>query len=157
MVDLTTISTAIGSVKTLYEIGSSILKSDKDHDIKSKSIELMSAIADIQGKLIETQQQISSMQEELRQAREELVKKADFERYEMVEPFPGTKIYRLKTDQKLPSEPFHFICPNCKDVLGKKSVLQEGEHYAYCKNKSCGQAFELSDRPLVHRSFAEIS
>lgn len=155
MVELTTISAAIGSVKTLYEIGSSLLKADKDYEIKSKSVELMTAIADIQGKLIAAQQNMAEIQEELRLAKDELNRKAEFDRYEMFEPFPGTKIYKLKADKKTESEPTHYICPNCKDVLGKKSVLQEGECYAYCKNKNCGQAFELSDRPIVHRPFVQ--
>ena len=117
---------------------------------------MLSAITDVQSKLLEAQQNMFSMQDELRAAKEELAKKADFSRYEMVEPYPGTRVFRLKESERNGSEPIHYICPNCKDVLGKLSVLQEGEHYAYCKNKECGQAYEISEGPKTAKLTAEI-
>ena len=145
MIEPTTITAAITSVKTLYDIGSSLLKADKDLEVKAKSVELLSAIADMQGKLIAAQQNMSELQEELRQANDRLNRNADLERYELVEPYQGTRLYRLKADARRDGEPNHYICPNCRDVLGKLSVLQEGEHCAICKNKECGQVYDLAD------------
>lgn len=154
--DITTITASLGSIKTLISITQSLIGMNKDAAINAKAAEMLAAVTDVQSKLLETQQSMFSMQEELRTAKEELAKKAEFSRYELVEPFPGTKLFRLKDSERQGQEPIHYICPNCKDVLGKLSVLQESEHYAYCKNKLCGQTYEIRASTEFARPFAGI-
>lgn len=154
--DITTISASIGSLKTLVSIAQSLIGMNKDAAVNAKAAEMLAAVTDVQSKLLEAQQSMFLMQEDLRVAKEELSKKAEFNRYELVEPFPGTRLFRLKPAERQGSEPIHYICPNCKDVLGKLSLLQEGDHYAYCKNKDCGQAYEISEPPKLARPSAGI-
>lgn len=151
--DITTISASIGSLKTLVSIAQSLIGMDKDAAVNAKAAEMLAAVTDVQSKLLETQQSMFLMQEELRVAKEDLAKKAEFNRYELVEPFPGTRVFRLKPAERQDSEPIHYICPNCKDVLGKLSVLQEGEYYANCKNKQCNQSYQISEMPDINRQY----
>jgi transcription elongation factor Elf1 len=62
-------------------------------------------------------------------------------------------LYRLKADVARTGEPAHFICPNCKDVLNKLSILQEDGNAAYCKNKDCGQVFDIAAQPTFQRQY----
>lgn len=151
--DLTTVTASIGSIKTLVSIAQSLIGMNKDAAVNEKAMELLSAVTDVQSKLIETQQSMFLMQEELRSAKEELTKKAEFDRYELVQPYQGTRLFILKESERRGSEPTHYICPNCKDVLGKISVLQESEHYAYCKNKQCNQSYQISPMPDFDRQY----
>lgn len=151
--DITTISASIGSLKTLVSIAQSLIGMNKDVAVNAKAAELLSAVTDVQTKLLEAQQSMFLMQEELRLAKEELAKKAEFNRYELVEPFPGTRLFRLKPAEKQGSEPIHYICPNCKDVLGKLSVLQESEHFACCKNKECNQSYQTREMPDINHQY----
>lgn len=153
MVDATMVRDAISSVKTLYEIANGMLTANKDAAVKAKAIELLSTISEIQGRLLETQQSMSQMQEELRKANEELSRRAQFDRYELKEPYKGTRLYQLKADTARQGEPVHFICPNCKDVLNKLSILQEDGSAAYCKNKECGQVFDIASQPTLERQY----
>lgn len=143
--DVATIGTSLTALNSLISITKSLIGLSKDAAINTKAAEMLSAITDVQAKLLEAQQNMFLMQEELRAAKEELAKKADFSRYELVEPYPGTRLFRLKECERNGSEPIHYICPNCKDVLGKLSVLQEIDYYAICKNKECGQTYDLGE------------
>ena len=58
-----------------------------------------------------------------RQIRELVEKKREFERYELVEDYPGTIAYRLKESCSR-GEPIHYLCPGCKDNRSLKSILQ---------------------------------
>lgn len=153
MVDITMVGGAISSVKTLYEIANGMLSASKDVAVNAKAIELLSTISEIQGRLLETQQSMAQMQDELRKANEELSRRARFDRYELIEPYKGTRLYRLKADATRVGEPAHFICPNCKDVLNKMSILQEDGSSAYCKNKDCGQVFDIAPQPTLNRQY----
>lgn len=153
MVDLSIAGSAISSVKTLYDIANGMLAMNKDIAVNSKATELLSTISEIQGRLLETQQVMAQMQEELRKANEELSRRAQFDRYELSEPFKGTRLYRLKADATREGEPVHFICPNCEDVLNKLSILQEDGSSAYCKNKDCGQVFDIAPPPTFERKY----
>ena len=153
MVDATMVGGAISSLKTLYEIANGMLKASQDAAVNAKAIELLSTISEIQGRLLEAQQSMAQMQEELRNANEELFRRAQLDRYELTEPYKGTRLYRLKVDEARQGEPFHYICPNCKDVLNKLSILQEGGSAAYCKNKDCGQVFDIASQPRLERHY----
>ncbi len=153
MVDATMVGGAISSLKTLYEIANGMLTASKDAAVNAKAIELLSTISEIQGRLLEAQQSMAQMQDELRRANEELSRRAQFDRYELAEPYRGTRLYRLKADAARSGEPIHFICPNCKDVLNKISILQEDGSAAYCKNKDCGQVFDIAPQPKLERQY----
>lgn len=143
MIDITMVSSAISSVKTLYEIANGMLVASKDGAVNAKAAELLTAISEIQGRLFDAQQTIMLMQEELRNAKADLAQRAQFDRYMLVEPFHGTKVYTVKPEALMINEPNHFICPNCKDVLNKLSILQEDGGAAFCKNKDCGQVYDI--------------
>lgn len=147
--DPVTIGGAISSTKAALDIARAMIGLSKDVAVNQKAAELLSAIADTQGKLLEAQEALGQMQDELRRAKEELASRADLDRYELTEPFKGTRIYRLKAAAKKESEPTHYICPTCRDVLRKLSILQEGDYYAACTNKSCGQTFQTAAVPPI--------
>lgn len=86
---------------------------------------------------------MAELQEELRVTSEKLQLPSRFERYELIEPYKGTRPYRIKTNQILENEPIHYICPNCKGGLNKISVLQELGHLAVSSDKVCGQVFDI--------------
>lgn len=151
--DLTTITASIGSIKTLVSIAQSLVGMNKDAAVNAKAIELLSAVTDVQSKLLEAQQSMFLMQQELMAAKEELAQKADFDRYELFEPYQGTRLYRLKESEKIGSEPIHYICPNCKDVFGNRSVLQESGYFASCPNKDCNQSYQISSMPSMNRQY----
>jgi hypothetical protein len=150
MLDVSMVGSALSSVKTAYDIAKGMAELSKDVDMKLKAHEMLMAMADVQGKLLETQQALGQMQDELRQAKEDLERRADFDRYELVEPYQGTRLYRLKQNARIDGEPMHYICPRCKDTDNIKAILQEGAHHAYCRQ--CKSSFATAKLPsLVNR------
>lgn len=145
MVDMAVIGGALTGIKTAVSIVRSLTDLKESVAVNSKAAELLGVIADIQGTLLEAQLAMGEMQEELRQAKVELARRADLNRYELVEPYPGTRIYRLKKDAQKDGEPMHYICPQCKDIRGDLSILQGDEEYVACNNtKVCGHTFQLA-------------
>lgn len=142
--DIAAIGSALTSVKTAYDIAKGMAELSQDVTIRLKAFELLTVVADVQGKLLESQREMARLQDELRQAQQELAKQADFDRYELVEPYKGTFIFRLKEACRKEGEPIHEICPNCKNVLGVLSFLSGNKDTRYCKNKDCLRQYQVS-------------
>jgi hypothetical protein len=134
--DMTTITEAVGALKTAGEIASTLknlLKRDSvaatSHEAEDKITELYGIIMSAQGSALAAY----SGQLSLLQTVQELEKRiSDFEtwdrektRYEMKDVNPGRGsviVYALKPDAA-GAEPFHLICAKCYQHR-KKSILQ---------------------------------
>lgn len=145
MVDITVIGGALAGMQSALGIAKSMMGLSEDVAVKLKAAELLSAIAEVQGKLLDAQLAMGQMQDELRQAKEELARRADLERYVLVEPYPGKRVYQLKPEFQEKNELTHYICPRCRDVKGVKSILQPGPTQLHCPE--CGTDYRHKDNP----------
>ncbi|HWK72202.1 MAG TPA: hypothetical protein VNS29_15315 [Burkholderiaceae bacterium] len=69
----------------------------------------------------------------------------DFERYKLVEPYPGT--YALLVEESARNgEPEHYLCPGCRDNRGVKSILQfDGDKKRFAKCPECQHSYRFRD------------
>ena len=148
MVDMGSISAAVGSLRVAGEMAVGLIKLNTLAEVQAKAIELNQ-------KLIESQHAIfaaHTTQTELVQRIGELEKQiaqmeaweAQKQRYQMVIPYQGGTVYALKKSMS-EGEPAHYICANCYQH-GKRSILQcrnptykAGDSVAvlFCANPSC--------------------
>ena len=147
MVELQVLGSSVGSLKSVVEIARSLLTVSKEAAVAEKAAQLLEKVSEAQTRLLDAQQMLAEMQQELAAAREALNHRARLDRYELIEPHPGTGLYQLKAELRENNEPTHYICPNCKDVLNELSILQQDETAAYCRNKACGQVFDIAQLP----------
>lgn len=143
--DVSMIGGAVSSLQAAVGIAKSLIGVSEAVAVNAKAAELLGVIADAQAKLIDAQNEIFELQRQLNEARGQLGKKADFDRYELVEIHKGKQVYRLMTSKKKEGEPDHYICPRCKDADGVLSILQAGETILACPK--CASKYRYKDSP----------
>lgn len=87
------------------------------------------------------------------QIRELEKRRADRERYDLVEQYPGVFTLRVKESAR-GSEPEHHLCPGCMDNDAVKSILQfhdEQKIYATCPKCKVGYRFKEAPPPRTLR------
>lgn len=137
------IASGLSALNSAREIAKGIATLKEEVAVQLKAAELLTIIADAQGSLNEAQSKISELQADLRNACDELAKRAEFERYQLVEPFPGTFMWRLDESRQRPGEPMHDICPHCRED-GKLSILMGPGEASDAKTcKRCKKAFQV--------------
>jgi len=142
------IATGLTALTAARDITKGIAGLKEDVAVQIKAAELLTIIADAQGSLNEAQARIYELQAQLRDARDALAKRADFDRYALAEPYPGSYVWKLRSDARLPDEPMHYICPLCKEE-GVVTVLQatDGDGLGLCKK--CRKNFRIGLAPGV--------
>src|ERR1051325_8646338 len=100
MVDMSSISAALGGLKAAGDIAKALLQMKSDAERQGKVIELQSVILAAQSSAIAAQSDQYAMLEEMRQLREEIAKVRAWEteklRYSLVVPYPGITVYALQ-------------------------------------------------------------
>jgi len=138
------IASGLTALSTARDIAKGIASIKEEVAVQMKAAELLTIIADAQGSLIDAQSKLSDLQDELKGAREELARRAQFDRYRLVEPFPGTFVWRLDETARGSDEPSHDLCPYCKED-GTLSILMGPTEDSNAKTcKRCKKAFPIS-------------
>lgn len=130
------IAAALGSLKTMSEIGSGLLAAKTLDEVRERTMDLQTRFLDIQQSLIATQLQMAAMQDENIKLRRELAsaqgRATILDRYELMKfPETGAIAYQLKAQERQAGEPPHYICPNCYEK-GTRVILQENGRMLYC-------------------------
>lgn len=159
MVDMALITGTISGLKTAGDIAKSILELKSISDVRTKVIELQSAILSAQGSAFEANANQSALVEKIRALKEELARMKAWDRqkqrYQMISPWDGTIVYSLKESMK-ETEPPHWICANCYEK-GERSILQHRKNpktaYAeyFCK---CGSVCHAPHRGILKYEYA---
>lgn len=117
----------------LTHFGAEVLSMQKDGvQATQRERELLSEISDLKDKVREF--------ERLR---------AERERYELVEPYPGTYVYRVKAECRDSQEPMHYVCPGCLDNRKIISRLQGRANPDYVSCFECEKVHQIrEDGPI---------
>ena len=125
--DMALITGTISGLKTAGDIAKSILELKSISDVRSKVIELQSAILSAQSSALEANANQSALVEKIRTLEKEIADMKAWDsqkqRYQLISPWNGAFVYSLKESMK-ESEPPHWICTNCYEN-GERSILQE--------------------------------
>jgi hypothetical protein len=135
MPDMATIAAAISSLNSAVNIARGMVDLRDSAKIRSKVIELQSAILSAQSNALAAQSDQSLMLQRIRDLEEEVARvkawNTEKEKYELKETQPGFFAYAIKENAR-GTEPAHLICASCyqKD---QKSILQKHtEHSVRC-------------------------
>lgn len=91
------------------------------------------------------------------QVREFERRRAERDRYALVEPYPGTYALRVKEAAR-GAEPEHHLCPGCLDNDSVKSILQfNGSNHTFATCPKCKQTYRFGDPPPPRKRSASRS
>lgn len=120
------ISAALSSVKTLYDLTKAMVSRRDVAAFEGKMIEFQAKILDTQADLLAAQEERSSFLARISDLEKEVTDlkawEAEKQRYELKNFEWGVFAYRLKPEAQ-GSEPVHLLCTNCFQH-GRKSILQ---------------------------------
>lgn len=119
MVGIVEIKAAYDSAKAAFQIADGI------SSLKTEAA-VNAAIIDLQRHTVDAQRGLSASLEKIDELEKEIMRlkdwSADKQRYELKDTGQGSLAYHLKEGVE-PSEPAHWICPQCYED-GKKSILK---------------------------------
>ncbi|USY23969.1 hypothetical protein NIZ92_11610 [Alcaligenes sp. 1735tsa3] len=73
--------------------------------------------------------------------------RAERDRYELVEPYPGIYVFRVKEASR-DGEPEHYLCQGCLDNRAVKSILQfQGDKKRLANCPSCKTQYRFQNDP----------
>lgn len=126
MVDITAIGTAVSGLKAAIDIAVGFKDMAVETEAKVRTVELMNAILSAQASALQAQEVQQALLKRIDTLEAELMRmKAwddESQRYELADAGQGVLAYRIKAEVQ-PSEPPHWLCPNCYGEK-KKSLLQ---------------------------------
>lgn len=128
--DLSAFAGFIGSISTTAELaktGFAVRDAAKLEQVKAEFSERISRLAFEAAQL--PTEHVALLQEKLdleRQVHQLQNQLDDFDRYELRELPTGALVYALKPTHQ-GEQPAHHICPRCRDVDHKKSILQPSQ------------------------------
>jgi len=147
MIEMATISAAIGSLQSAADIAKGMIGLRDTAMIQGKVIELQSAILSAQGGALAAQSEQFTLIEKIRGLEKQIADleawNAQKDRYALNEISPGALAYVVKVSAQK-GEPAHAICANCYEH-GRKSILQWSESAygtLYFKCSGCDSKFE---------------
>lgn len=124
--DIGSIQAAIGGLQAAGDIAKSMIGLHDATVLKTKTIELQSAILAAQSSALSAQSEQFALVDRIRELEEEIRRMeawdAEKQRYELTDIGNGQFTYSLKEGMQ-PPEPPHSICANCYNQ-GQKSILQ---------------------------------
>jgi Zn finger protein HypA/HybF involved in hydrogenase expression len=158
--DITSISSALASIKAAKDIAQSMVNLRDTAAMQAKIIEFQSKILDAQSAASSAQEERATLIERVRNLEQEVARfkqwDTDKQRYELKNWGQGAFACVLKVDAT-PPEPPHALCVTCYDN-GKKSILQfNGQvripemawHCPSCKAKVMAHSRVLLPKPPV--------
>lgn len=126
MVDVGSITAAIGSIRAAADIAKGFLDLKEAAGVQGRVIELQSAILAAQSSALAAQSDQMAMSEQIRELKAKLAELEAWEnekkRYALRDFGGNTFAYELKPEEAR-SEPAHRLCPSCFE-LGRKAILQ---------------------------------
>jgi len=127
MMDMSSITAAIGGLKTASDIAQAMVGVRDTALLQSKIIELQQVILSAQSSGIAAQSEQFTLLDRIRNLEEEVTRmetwNAEKDRYKLHEVRDGLFTYILK-DEEEAAEPSHQLCANCFNTQNKKSILQ---------------------------------
>jgi len=83
--------------------------------------------------------EVRALQPEIARLKDEntSLKSVDWTGYEPYSPIPGVTVYRF-TPPAGSAAAKHLVCPKCRDIYGKKSILQSGVITRKTNCPACG-------------------
>ena len=140
------IPAALALGKTAIEMAKGLAQLNRDQAVTQKAIELQSVIVDLQAKIGDAGLEIDALTRENRNLQELLAKKADLDRYRMVQFASGDVVYTADGDALKPGEIAHYICPSCA-ADGKRSLLQPSINGRGLLCRSCSVGYTIERAP----------
>ena len=126
MIDMGTIASTIGSIKTAGEIAKGFLDLKEATAFQGKVIELQGVIMAAQTSALAAQSDQFTLLNQVRELETKMAKleawEAQKKRYSLKDFGGGTFAYELKEAERA-GEPIHRICPACYEK-GHRSILQ---------------------------------
>lgn len=160
--DNASISIAIASAKTLFDMTKTMYEMTKQIGFKDKLSKFQNEIIALQSQLLTIQQEQSNLINIKNEIEQKLIDNEEWkitkECYQLTELGPGTFVYTPKKGNKF-SEPFHSLCTRCFDIGKKRSIIQFHKDYPsynelICQecNKTIKIQKETIDFPSVRTS-----
>lgn len=165
MVDIGSFGTALGSLKTAYNIVAEFAKLKLNAETQLKLVELQQLIIAAQNDALSSQESQASLKRKIQELENKISTydtwKQEEQRYELVDFGGGTFAYSL-IESKAEGEPAHIICPSCFQNQ-QKSILQHAGVNSFTQKvyvcNGCKTTFLLGSRvqPAMRQASTQLS
>lgn len=163
MVDMGSITAAVGSLKVAGDIAMGLINLKTMAEVQAKAIELNQKIIAAQHEIFAANAAQSTLVERVRDLEKQIARmeawEAQKKRYQMASVLAGTTIYALKKSMS-DGEPPHYICASCYQT-GHRSILQNGQDmktmrtFLVCPNPACKAETPTGYNGFPQRRYAE--
>jgi hypothetical protein len=144
MVDISSIASALGSIKTAADLAKGFLDLKEAAALQSRVIDLQKTILAAQSSVLDAQSEQLSLLEDIRSLKEKIVQletwEAEKKRYELKNLGYSAFAYVLKPNER-GNAPAHWVCTNCfenRHIAVIQYVMKKNEGQVWlcpsCKN-----------------------
>ena len=137
--DISTLTAAVTSLKTVREAFSYLLSTKIETEAKAKVIEAMNSLGNAQDQLFHLREEIFRLQEENKQLKETISETTDWSEkqnnYDLVKTEGGAVVYKSISGTE------HYACPRCMERKEIQILQDDRSYYGEFNCPGCGKTF----------------